>query len=228
MRYCPAGSPLTTFEPIYNPRLWNDRADIRTTHNCYSYAMNVQDPRQVENCPNPNESCDTPFHQPGLSSGHKRHGSRDPKTCPNMFARIQGDNPSVEMTSFEGACPHGSSKIAMIVDENEDFHFLRQDSNRFWSHKPGGRPVINKDARDHLIWNPELANYNYTAVEPDAQLNYDIFCGYMCVPRTRPLYITHVGGRRKGGATPSRVHRAPRGAFSTTRRRDASLKPTSR
>ena len=106
-----------------------------------------------------------------------------------MMARIKGDNKSITDSKFESVCPYGSSHIAVIVDENEDFHFLRQDSNRFWSHKPGGLPVINKDAGGHLIWNPELADYNWKSYDPNSELNYDIFCGYMCVPRNRPLYV---------------------------------------
>jgi hypothetical protein len=194
MRYCPAGSPLSGAEPDYDPGLWNDRTDIRTSHNCFSYAMNIQDPRQLEDCEDPNESCDAPFHQPGFVSGFSRFGSRDPKTCPNMIIRMQGDNPSVKRTTFEEKCPAGTSKIAIIVDENEDFHFLRQDSNMFWSHKPGGRHVINHDAGKHLIWNPELADYNWARSDPTTTLNYDVFCGYMCVPRNRPLYIKAGGG----------------------------------
>lgn len=117
-----------------------------------------------------------------------------------MVARILGDNPNVQMTTFEKKCPANTSKIALVVDESEDYHFFRQDSNGYWSHKPGGRRVTNLDASGHRIWNPQLADYNYTNGE--GYLNYDIFCSYMCVPRTAPLYF------RVGGGVGNKTRRA--------------------
>jgi hypothetical protein len=155
--------------------------------------MNIQDPRQLEECEDPDENCDAPFHQPGFASGYEKFRKRDKKTCPNMIMRMQGDNPSIRMTTFEEKCPARTSKIAVIVDENEDFHFLRQDSNRFWSQKPGGRRVINTDAGKHVIWNPQLADSNWSLYDTDTDLNYDIFCGYLCIPRDKPLFIKSGG-----------------------------------
>jgi hypothetical protein len=189
IRICHSGAPLTEFEPDYLPKLWNKNKSVRTSHNCFIYAFNIQDPRQLDECQDTDKDCDAPFHQPGLPSGYGRFRKRDPKTCPNMISRIKGDNPSIKISEFGDKCPSGYSKIATIVDENEDFHFLRQDSNRFWSHKPGGRSVINTDSGGHLIWNPELAEYNWALYDKDSNLNYDIFCGYLCVPRNRPLYV---------------------------------------
>jgi hypothetical protein len=151
--------------------------------------MNIMNPKKLEGCEDPDENCDNAFDQPGLFSGHGKFKKRDKKTCPNMRIRIRGDNPSITNSTFEEKCPPRTSKIAVIVDENEDFHFLRQDSNRFWSQKPGGRRVINKDAGGHVIWNPQLCESDWKRYDPESDLNYDIFCGYMCVPRDRPLYI---------------------------------------
>ncbi len=189
---CQSGSPLTGAEPDFDPSLWNKRRDFRETHNCFSYAMNVFDPKQVARCKG-KKTCEAPFHQPGAAAGYGRFTEDAPKTCPNMLARIFGDNPNVSMTDFESACPPGASKIGLILDESDDYHFLRQDSNGYWSHKPGARPVTNVDAYGHLIRNPRLANYNY-ASNTDSSLNYDIFCSYMCVPRNRPLYLRISGG----------------------------------
>lgn len=111
-----------------------------------------------------------------------------------MVARILGDNPNVEMTNFEGKCPAGTSKIALVVDESDDYHFFRQDSNGYWSHKPGARSVTNVDAAGHKIWDPRMAYLDYTNNE--GKLNYDIFCSYMCVPRETPLYLRVAGGGR--------------------------------
>ena len=154
--------------------------------------MNVYDPRQVAKCKS-KDDCNVPFHQPGSSAGYPGFSNSTPKTCPNMLARIFGDNPTIGVSDFASKCPTGYSKIALIIDESDDYHFLRQDSNGYWSHKPGARSVTNVDALGHLIWNPNLANYNYKKAG-DGDLNYDIFCSFMCVPRNRPLYLRVGGG----------------------------------
>lgn len=176
---CPRLSPLSGYEPDYNPDFWNKQYPIKETHNCFAYAFNINDKKQIKKCKD--ENCDIPFHQPGMASGYPRFKSSKPKTCPNMMARMFGDNPIIEMTTFDAKCPAGSSKIALIIDENEDYHFLRQDTNGFWSHKPGARKVTNVDASSKLIYDPALANYNYKS--SNSHLNYDTFCSYMCAPR---------------------------------------------
>jgi hypothetical protein len=182
---CPRMSPLSRFEPTYDPDFWNNHYNIKETHNCFAYAFNINDKTQMAKCNN--ENCDVPFHQPGMASGYSRFKSSKPKTCPNMIARILGDNPKVTMTTFEDKCPAGTSKIGLIVDSDEDYHFLRQDSNGYWSHKPGGRKVTNLDASDKLIYDPALANFNYK--EKNGHLNYDNFCSYMCAPRIVPVTL---------------------------------------
>jgi hypothetical protein len=109
-----------------------------------------------------------------------------------MIMRIIGDNPSIYITDFTTQCSNGFSKIALIVDESDDYHFLRQDSNGYWSHKPGSQKITNIDAYGHRIWDPKLANYDYKS-RGKSDLKYDIFCSYMCVPRNTPLYLK-VGG----------------------------------
>jgi hypothetical protein len=126
-----------------------------------------------------------------------------------MIARILGDNPHIGMATFEAKCPAGSSKIALVVDESDDYHFLRQDSNGYWSQKSGARPVTNLDASRHKIWDPRLCDLNFSNHE--GVLNYDIFCSYLCVPRNRGLYLR---ASRGGGF---KLFRTP----TTRRRRNA-------
>jgi hypothetical protein len=194
MQKCSRISPLSGSEPDYEPKRWNTLNKISDTHNCFSYAMNVNDPKQIKKCKS-DVYCDVPFHQPGLAAGYRGFKSDKPKTCPNMIMRILGDNPHISLTSFEKKCPPLTSKIALVVDESDDYHFFRQDSNGFWSHKPGARDVINVDAADHTIWDPRLTYLDYRSKGND--LNYDIFCSYMCVPRTKKLYLRSSGGSRK-------------------------------
>jgi len=220
MSGCERVSPLSGCEPDYDPKRWNQNISVRETHNCFSYAMNVNDPRQISKCNNNAKDCDdVPFHQPGSAAGYMRFSSKREKTCPNMILRIRGDNPDITMTTFESRCPVNMSKIALVVDPIEDYHFLRQDSNMLWSHKAGARPVKNTDAKEHLIWDPRLADLNYTS--DSGTLNYTTFCSYMCVPRKKNLFLLPGGGsmpsRPGGGSMPSR----PAKPFRTrlTRRR---------
>jgi hypothetical protein len=185
---------MTGWEPKFDPRLWNDKKQHRETHNCFAYAMNILDPKQIRDCLASKE-CNLPFHQPGVVGGYKGFNSVTPKTCPDMIGRIVGDNPSIRPITFEEKCPDQTSKIALVVDEDEDYHFLRQDSNGWWSQKGGAKPVTNLDAGRRPIWDPALSDSNWTnSLGP---LNYDVFCGYLCVPRVAPLKIRTGGGRRK-------------------------------
>jgi hypothetical protein len=191
--FCPRVAPLSGYEPKYEPDRWNKRKEIRTTHNCFSYAFNIMDSRQIKAClEDPN--CDVPFHQPGSISGWPKFNNKDPKTCPNMIARLLGDNPTLTPSAFELRCPNGTSKIALVVDPDQDYHFLRQDKTGYWSQKGGAQPVTNLDAQGHTIYDPQLANHNHTRIRGDP-LNYDRFCGFFCVPRDRPLFVK-IGGRR--------------------------------
>ena len=197
---CPRKSPLSGYEPDYAPNFWNSQYKIKETHNCFAYAFNINDPSQIEKCKD--KTCDIPFHQPGIAAGYKKFQTDKPKTCPNIVARLFGDNPNIQMCTFQAKCPVGSSKIALIVDENEDYHFLRQDSNMLWSHKPGARKVTNRDATHKLIYDPALANYNYK--NSNGYLNYDTFCSYLCVPRISPVKLKVGGGNtinQTGGTT---------------------------
>lgn len=112
-----------------------------------------------------------------------------------MVGRLLGDNPTLSVTRFPDKCPVHTSKIALVVDADEDYHFFRQDSNGQWSHKPGGTPVTNLDADGRPIYDPKLASRNYD--KTGSTLNYNIFCSYLCVPRDRPLYLKIGGSKRR-------------------------------
>ena len=187
---CGRISPLSGFEPLYEPVRWNKEDEVRETHNCFSYAMNVHDPRQIQMCKDKGY-CEAPFHQPGTAAGYRPFSSKRHKTCPNIVLRLLGDNPGMSMIKFEGRCPPHTSKIALVVDPNEDYHFLRQDSNMYWSHKPGAKRVTNMDAKGSLIYDPRLAHLKYDT--EDGVLDYSIFCGYLCAPRDSAVFLKSGG-----------------------------------
>jgi hypothetical protein len=96
------------------------------------------------------------------------------------------------MSTFTKKCPKKMTKAAVVTDENEDYHFYRQDSNGYWSHKPGSTDVTNKDASGRFIYDPQLASRKYD----NSALDYQNFCGYFCLPSKKKIKIQRAGRRK--------------------------------
>ncbi len=191
---CPIKSPLTGSEPKFSPNEYNGDKAIQYSHNCFAYAMNVKDQGKIKACREENK-CG--FHVPGKTKGHPDFTGQLGKTCGDVIGRTMADVPNGYLIDFQNTCKKGYSKIGVVVDEENDLHYYRQDSNGWWSHKPGGRSVTNKDAVGAKIYAPHRASRFYKREdENDHDLNYDSFCSYMCVPRDKEISITG-GARRK-------------------------------
>ena len=191
---CPI-SPTNKYEPVLNMDAWNTRDGLKGSHNCFAYAMNIIDAYLVNKCKE-TDGCNVGFHQPGYAAGFKLFSEQKEKGCGDMVSRLWGDNPKVVASSFQEKCPSGTSKIALIVDPERDYHFLRQDPDGYWSHKPGAINVTRLDASGRPILRPDRSLFVYkNHAEP---LMYTKFCGYFCVPRNKPIHMmTDV--RKKGG-----------------------------
>ena len=187
-------SPTSGVEPVLNMDKWNNDASLKNSHNCFAYAIDTVDPEMIKDC-NDDPGCNVGFPQPGYEAGYKRFADQKEKGCGDMVSRLWGDNPKVEATRFESKCPYGTSKIALIVDPKRDYHFLRQDPDGYWSHKPGALPVKRVDASLRPIIRPDRAIFLYK--NKDDPLMYTDFCGYFCVPRGKPLHMSKIA---KGGA----------------------------
>ncbi len=207
-RSCPRRAPLSGSEPAYQPDKYNRHRGIKESHNCYTYALNYLDLPSSKQCTK--TSCPLPFPQPGRASGYPKWSNVKGKRCPDLIARIMGDVPGSSVSTFEAKCPVGKRKIAVVADEDEDYHFYRQDSNGYWSHKPGATEVIHRDATNRLIYDPELASRYY----PSSGLHYDHFCSYLCVPSTKKHRL------KRGGIRKTRIKtRAKQGKRQQTRKR---------
>ena len=207
---CARISPLSDELP-YAPSQYNKFPGIKEAFNCFAYAFGLFMLPNKKGC-NVN-SCPISFHQPGYKSGHPTwsNSEKDGKRCPDVISRIIGDVNSVSMCHFTDKCPKGMRKIAVIVDAKQDYHFLRLDNNRYWSHKPGATDVTNVDAEGRLIWDPQLASFDY----PESKLNYENFCGYLCIPaghdETHKLGLKRMGLFRK--KSPKNMTRLTNGLF---------------
>lgn len=198
---CSIKSPESDWEPEYDPNVYNEDKAVRHSHNCYSYAMGVYNKKKIEECRNQNKC---PFDSPGNKGGLPRLNSDNRKMCGEIVSRTMADiGEGAYLTDYTSKCRPGTSKVFVIVDEKNDFHYGRQDKlkpgdkhkNR-WSHKSGARLAKDYDATGAPIYAPHLANWNFKKEYPqDTELNYQDFCSYMCVPRDREIVLA--GGLRK-------------------------------
>lgn len=208
-------SPTNGYEPPLDMNTWNTNDSLRESHNCFAYAINTIDTKLVKKCKDDPE-CNVGFPQPGYAAGFNKFSEQKEKGCGDMVSRLWGDNPKVVASSFNETCPYKTSKIALIVDPKRDYHFLRQDSDGGWSHKPGAMEVTRLDASGRPIIRPDRALFIYKShKEP---LMYTQFCGYFCVPRGKPLHMM-ADVRHGGGYVASlSASLAPR-RYQVTRRR---------
>ena len=191
IKFCPRISPLTGSEPKFAPHLYNKYKGLKESLNCFAYAFDYRKIPKGKDCTK--NSCSIPFPQPGRASGHPKWSDVNGKRCPDLLGRLFGDVPNLKRSSFEARCPKDSSKIALVVDEDEDYHFYRQDSNGYWSHKPGATDVTHIDATGRPIYDPQLASRLY----PGSGLHYDQFCSYLCAPKKNTLKFKRGGTRNK-------------------------------
>lgn len=144
-------SPMSGAEPEYKPERWNDDPHIRKTHNCYAYSLNKRTSAMGAKA------------QPGYFANYPSLGRKDYK-CAHFLERLKHDNPSVKLSKFGKRCGKNSYKVFLALDTKEadtDYHFYRQDSNGFWSHKPGANYVVDTDAQGKKIKNPKEADRSY-------------------------------------------------------------------
>lgn len=160
-------SPLSGSEPKYEPKKWNDNNRIKDSHNCYAYAL---DQRVGNRYGKP---------QPGYFAHYGPISSKDYGDCSKFYERLHKDNPTMYVEKFDTPCRKGFYKSFITVANkgpDTDYHFYRQDSNKYWSHKPGRTAVTNLDASKKLIKNPYLANRKYP------HFNYSKPCFFFCSP----------------------------------------------
>lgn len=147
--------------PQYNPQEFDK---LKKTHNCYDYAINNIKIQPEKTHP-----------------GHTKYGNdlegSDVHTCNQMELRLMADHPELEKIDLNTECPNGKYKIGMLIDPEEDYHFIRQDTNGLWSHKPGSSNVRNTDFGNRLLKDPTTADFNYK----ESGLNYTKKCGYYCI-----------------------------------------------
>lgn len=166
-------SPLSGYEPNYNANKWNARDHIRNTHNCYAYILDKILPKRLGK------------PQPGYFANFPPIKYED-YTCDTFYMRLMKDLPGMYLTTFDEQCDAEYTKAFIAIDDKEserDYHFYREDSDGYWSHKPGRTEATRLDADGKMIKNPLKANRNYKYYQ------YSRPCFFFCLnPNTAKAY----------------------------------------
>lgn len=152
-------SPLSGSEPTWEPSRWNDN---KKYNNCYAYAMDDLE-QKIE-----------ARNRKPIPGSHLSY-----YTCSKLIEGIKDEIPQMYFTTFDCQCEPGFKKIYAAVsdeDDQNDFHFWRQDHDGHWSHKPGSNNPSRMDGDNHPITNPERSNRN-----SDTH-SYTHGCGFICIP----------------------------------------------
>jgi hypothetical protein len=198
-------APTNGSEPDYIPDVLNKMQAYLDTHNCLSYALrgNKINKELMNQCKDVSD-CDANFEQPGAASGQRKAmRNENLRTCPVVEKLTKSDlGGDFVKSSFYEQCPAGTSKVALVADKGTDYHWYRLNPKKkgdkfaYWSHKDGSNPVKNYDAKKRKIFNPKQASRDY-----GKDLNYEDFCGFYCVNRTRKVRLKQGGKRKQKGGT---------------------------
>jgi hypothetical protein len=143
--------PKCRCAPLYEPAWWNDGGQRQWNNNCYNYGANYRS--------------DT-FAQPGKAAG-AMYGAL---TCAAVRPAAISDA-LIDAPGANNKCPAEGHLVALVIAPGWDFHWYRKGRNGYWSHKPGGTAVTNRDNSNHLIADPCTADRGA----------YTDFCTFMIV-----------------------------------------------
>lgn len=91
-------------------------------------------------------------------------------------------------------CPERTYKVALVACSDDwDYHWYRQDSDGYWSHKPGTDFVRRYDDSYDLIIDPSNCDWG----------DYDTFLGFFAVSPWNTMYTEPENMRTLGETNPS-------------------------
>ena len=172
----PVVLPLSGYELDYDTSIWDD--EVEGNNNCYAYALNNQVYPGTNNL--------WYKQQPGEYSDNLTFNYSNEEAMYNAvledfntYNRNYGTNLTFTRINKYQKCPAGTYKVALVaVSNNRDYHWYRQDSDGYWSHKPGTTPVTRYDSSGNLIIDPETCNRGI----------YDVFLGFYAVSGWDNMY----------------------------------------
>ena len=155
-------------EYSYNPTYWNDEANVYRS-NCYGYALNLI----ATNTSDPYAGW---LFQPGYKAGEEYTSFTKTAIIDAVEADMEVFGRTIRSSTYSEAPGSNEYKIALVIASN-DYHWYRQDSSGYWSHKPGLTDITNKDASGNLITDPRTCDRDYSYAD------YSTWGGYYIISR---------------------------------------------
>ena len=90
----------------------------------------------------------------------------------NHYYPIDNYNFGFESIGENDKCYSGWYKVALVIAQNSDYHWYRQNSDGTWPHKPASQNVRKVDYNGEIIYNPS------TCDRRSGRINCSLFCGY--------------------------------------------------
>jgi hypothetical protein len=154
--------------PKYEPDKWKDDAE----NNCYNYGCNIK----TSTFARPGRGGNKPFpprYNPANSAGGYN--------CDDVTESAKSDG--LISVKCEDVCSQCCYKVALMIHlavpnnpkSGDDYHWVRQDDNSRWSHKPGQLDDRDTDDDGNPIDDPEKT------FKAGGFKGYNKFCGYFCV-----------------------------------------------
>lgn len=167
---------LSGYELDYDTNIWDD--EVEQHNNCYAYALN----NQVY----PGTNYLWHKQQPG---GYSNNMTSDYCNEAAMYNAVledfntynsnYGTNLTFTRINKYQKCPAGTYKVALAAEsDNGDYHWYRQDSDGYWSHKRGTTAVTRYDSNGNLIIDPQECRRG----------EYDVFLGFYAVSGWNNMY----------------------------------------
>lgn len=166
------GLPTSGYELDYNPSIWQGAT---MSNNCYGYALNNQvhpGTNTVWYKQQPGEyskTNDYPFTKEILKNAVTQDFA--------LYNIDFGTKLIFKEVGKYSVVPEGTCKVA-LVSYSGDYHWYRQDSDGYWSHKPGTTAVRRTDNSGDLILDPETCDRG----------SYTNFLGFYAVTPWNNLY----------------------------------------
>jgi hypothetical protein len=188
--------------PAYEPGRWNDRGLFQMSTNCYAYACNDLYGHPYMSKPQPGQIAGLQAEQMEgsavryavMADDLHRDASRLQRLVP--LIRLRGDAVPDHVANVAGYY-----LIALVTALNADYHWLRQDNDGMWSHKPGWGEATNLDSDFKPIYDPREAAVRVQVEDGNgkpAWANYEF----------TTFYYAPKGGVRTGALGNQRSRRA--------------------
>ena len=172
--------PESGYELDYDPDLWVETNDNSKDPypNCYAYILNarffpdglIDTSDNLTNVLQPGDFAGDPYDQYTGNLGDRVVDAVERDAAAQGFVFQQ-------VGKYE-ICPEGTYKVALVYAGGQAYHWYRQDSNGFWSHKDGHSAATNLDLRANFIVDPEYAD---RTPRNDWGAAYIYFVGYFAI-----------------------------------------------